>query len=193
MNLPARRKGKARRTRHPMPQPRQDGSIPECLDTGADVRRGPQHRLCQRTACCVCFALWWRRVNGERDCKGAVTRPDWTALPALHEHAPGNDSHHEPAGHAAGDDGTVPLCPSHHTTGFVARHTKGARWFWDYFRIDWTAVRDEMRRRTKSLVTVVVVKGEAERDSPVAVLATPPRAGAGAPARAASTRRARSC
>lgn len=139
----ARREGQ-RRTAHPMPLP---SEIRE-QQHGEPVRRGPQHRECQRTACCVCFTLWWRRVHGERDASGAVIMPDWTALPRLGDDAPDGDSHHEPEGIHATDDRTVPLCRAHHTLGFFARHVVGPKRFWAYFRINPNEVRDEMRRRT---------------------------------------------
>lgn len=143
-----RRRPGQRRTRHPMSLP---GSGHASESAGAAVRRGPQHALCQRTACCVCFALWWRRVHGERDGEGRVTVPDWTQLPALDDHAFDNDSHHEPEGIHAEDGKTVPLCPPHHTGGFYARHAVGPRRFWGYFRITSDDVIAEMQRRVALL------------------------------------------
>jgi hypothetical protein len=133
--------------------PTHDGS-PAIVDehAGEPVRRGPQHRECQRTACCVCFTLWWRRVHGERDASKATTVPDWTELPQLGEDAPDGESHHEPEGIHATDNRTVPLCGDHHRLGFYARHRVGPAAFWAYFRINPDDVCDEMRRRVAATV-----------------------------------------
>ena len=152
------RRVESRRTRHPMPLPTVDG-CPTTLheSQGAAVAFGPQAELCRKTMCAACYAMecWSMRIPFR-----------WERLPpiawstGMRSHA-----HHEPKrgnplatpDGMADDDDTLPLCPPHHefrSRGLVCRHDydhKPEVFYEAVFIPDWTAVRDEMRRRTAAL------------------------------------------
>ena len=146
------RKGGQRRTRHPMPDLTKQ-SIEDALkeERGEAVRRGPQAELCRATMCCVCWALylkrrWARGIHGQMEPPPPI---DWSLLPPGPPWA--NVAHHEPEGVGGDDDDTIPLCVPHHTgPSFKARHPGNARDFWEHYQIEWTKVRDEMRRRVRN-------------------------------------------
>lgn len=141
------RRGGPRRTRHAMPDLTRKGQDFEAaVAEGAPVRRGPQAELCRRTMCCVCWALYLRRVWSAYMGTAAMPPIDWSRLPEGDEYT--SAAHHEPEGINGDDDDTLPLCVSHHTgPAFRARHPGNADPFWSTYEIGWTAVRDEMRRR----------------------------------------------
>lgn len=186
MTLRPKRKGGRRRTRHPMPLPPRDGSPAEDFmegkaeERGAPVRFGPQAELCRSTACCVCWVIGDMKRQGFRFIEmrsddGRAYVPDWTRLPP----APRGSSvpHHEPEGINGDDDDTMPMCVKHHTgagtgSGFV-RHILGPVRFWERLGVDWVPIRDEMRRRTKSLSEVVSDKGARTQDSAPGMLPSP--------------------
>lgn len=88
----------------------------------------------------------------ERERSADAPPIDWTRLPTCDVRV--SDPHHEPEGIRGDDDDTIPLCRAHHTgsdsAGFLRRHPGSARRFWAQVGIDWTEVRDEMRRRVVS-------------------------------------------
>ena len=176
-----KRKGKQRRVSAPLPVPRGEPvRLEDVREPG--VAFGPQAELCRDTLCCVCFSLWWRRVYGSRPIK-------WTALPTVEHDGQRSEAHHEPPRSLradSDDDDTIPLCSAHHTGGFVARHAsqwsaKMGEAFWRHFGVRWQAVRDEMRRRVKSLAATAA-KGEGSPAALVPVVGEPGPVLTGGPA-----------
>lgn len=152
------RKGPPRRTRAPLPLPPVDGSPATLHESqGEAVAFGPQAELCRRTMCAACYAL---------ECWSLRIPLRWERLPLI-EWGTGmrSHAHHEPKrgnplatpDGMADDDDTLPLCPPHHefrSRGLVCRHDydhKPEVFYEAVFIPDWTAVRDEMRRRTAAL------------------------------------------
>lgn len=155
------RKGTPRRTRHPMPLPSADGAEVTLHEhAGAAVAFGPQAQLCRETMCAACYAL---------ECWSMRLPLRWEQLPERYHGQARTAPHHEPPmgrAVASDDDDTLPLCWGHHTGGgLIARHhhDDDPSVFYEAVGIDdWTAVRDEMRRRTaarKSLTDSPSVEG----------------------------------
>ncbi len=160
----ARREGKPRRTRAPIPQPTRDGSAP-ILDEhqGAPVAFGPQAELCRATMCVACYATRWASWHTRRG--RAVPPIDWTQLPAA-EPGQRSEAHHEPPmgnAVASDDDDTIGLCRRCHgrkgepARSFAARHSTRFEHDPDGFyravdmRDGYQGARDEMRRRTAAI------------------------------------------
>jgi len=134
------------------------------MDKGAPGQKstvpafGPQADLCRITMCCVCHAIEVIRAHSSAWDPYVMKDYDWAKLPTLAEGANGEqviDPHHEPRRGTAlrsDDSDTIPVCRTHHTgTWTRRRHTplydRAPELFWEFFGIDWVAVRDEMRRR----------------------------------------------